>query len=76
MTSPAAVRKTAGILPGDVLLACATGPGKVELLRLRWVPLRSLWERYAGPGTVDNGALREAIAKAAVEHVICGAERP
>lgn len=69
VTIPASVRKAAGIVPGDVVLARAVGPGKVELHLIRRTPLRELWARYSVPGVFDEQAAQEAIAQTVAEHV-------
>lgn len=75
VTIPASVRKAAGIRPGDVVLARAVGPGKVELHLIKRTPLRELWARYSVPGVLDEQAAQEAIAQAVAEHVTRSVQR-
>lgn len=76
VTIPAAVRKAAGIKPGDVVLARATGAGRIELRLLKRVSLEQLWARFEGPGVVDDQAIQEAMAQAIAEHVRSAGRHP
>lgn len=56
VTIPAAVRRAAGIRPGDTILFRLTGQGCGEFVVVpTHADLDALWSRYRGPGAFDPG---------------------
>jgi AbrB family looped-hinge helix DNA binding protein len=64
VTIPAAVRRAAGVAPGDVLVVDAAGKGQLHLTAIpTGEPLAQVFKRYGGAGAVTPG-LWDRVAEA------------
>jgi AbrB family looped-hinge helix DNA binding protein len=70
VTLPRAIRRAAGLQPGDQVIFRATGPGKVELTVLPRLTLEEALERYRIEGPIDDAADREEWQDVAARDVL------
>ena len=72
VTIPAAVRRVAGVVPGDTVIIEAAGTGKIQVTALGTrEPLDGIFKRYSysGPGAVPAGLWDRVAAAVARETV-------
>ena len=74
VTLPRAIRREAGIRPGDTVFVTATGPNTVELRVLPRMTLAEALERYQIEEPIDWERDREGMEVQAAEEVIRGME--
>ena len=70
VTVPRAIRRAAGIEPGDVVAFAVTAPGRVELRALPRLTLAELLRRYHVDRAYDDAREREAWQSEAVKDVL------
>ena len=70
VTLPRAIRRAAGLKPGDQVIFRATGPGRVEMTVLPRLTLAEALERYRIEGPIDDAADREEWQAVAARDVL------
>ena len=73
VTLPRAIRRAAGLKPGEAVMFRATAPGKVEITVLPRLRLAEALERYRIEGPIDDAADRAEWQAIAASDVL-GAE--
>jgi bifunctional DNA-binding transcriptional regulator/antitoxin component of YhaV-PrlF toxin-antitoxin module len=70
VTLPRAVRRVAGLEPGDLVTFHTTSPGVVEIKALPRLRLAEALERYQITGPIDEAAARAEWQARAAEDVL------
>jgi AbrB family looped-hinge helix DNA binding protein len=69
VTLPRAVRKAAGVRPGDTVIVRATGPGTVEIKAMPRISLAELLEKYRIDEPINWEGYKEELEDLAAEHI-------